>query len=180
MRTNARQNRREGLAAVELAVVSPLLVLLMIGTWELGRTVQVYQVLNSAVREGARIAAQGQIINLTGSYTQIRVNTGTPNVYETVKNTLNAAGIDTAAFDTSRVSFTFLDDSGNPVGSPTEPWQGLKGQRFRVTASLPYSSFRWTTLNLLNITQIQVSFDWCCLVDDPFTMDTNIPGWTAY
>ena len=55
MRTQTRHAKRRGLAVVELAVVAPLLVLLLIGTWELGRTVQVYQVLNSAVREGARI-----------------------------------------------------------------------------------------------------------------------------
>lgn len=180
MRTKCRRNCREGLAAVELAVVSPLLVLLLMGTWELGRLVQVYQILNSAVREGARIAAQGQIINLKGSYTQISVNTGSPNVYEAVENTLKAAGINTAAFDTSKVTFTFLSDTGTPVASPTQPWQGLKGQRFRITATLPYSSFRWTTLNLLNVTQIQVSFDWACLVDDPFNVDTNLPSWTAY
>jgi Flp pilus assembly protein TadG len=171
---------RDGVAAVELAVCAPLLFLLMLGTWELGRTVQVYQILSSAAREGARVAAQGQIINLKGSYTQISVNSGTPNVYDAVKNTLHAAGIDVSSFDTSKVAFTFLDSSGNPVPSPSQPWQGVKGQRFRVTATLPYDSFRWTTLNLLNITQIQVSFDWACLIDDPFHVDTTLPSWTAY
>ena len=66
--------------------------LLVLGTWELGRTVQVYQILNDAAREGARLAAQGQIINLEGSYTQINVNTGSPDVFDAVKNTLSAAG----------------------------------------------------------------------------------------
>jgi Flp pilus assembly protein TadG len=171
---------RDGVAAVEFAVTLPLLFLLMLGTWELGRVVQVYQILNCAVREGARIAAQGQIINLTGAYTQITVNTGTPNVYDTIKNTLRAAGIDVSAFDTSKVQFTFLDSAGNPVASPSQPWQGTKGQRFKITATLPYDSFRWTNLNLLNITQIQVTFFWACLIDDPFHVDTNLPSWTAY
>jgi Flp pilus assembly protein TadG len=180
MRIPKRSSIRDGVAAVEFAVTAPLLFLLLLGTWELGRVVQVYQILNSAVREGARIAAQGQIINLTGSYTQINVNSGTPNVYDTVENTLKVAGIDTSAFDSSKVSFTFLDSAGNPVSNPTQPWQGTKGQRFKVTATLPYSSFRWTNLNLLNITQIQVTFFWACLIDDPFTVDTNLPSWTAY
>jgi TadE-like protein len=43
------------------------------GTWEIARLVQVYQVVANAAREGARIAAQGQIINLTGAYTLERI-----------------------------------------------------------------------------------------------------------
>lgn len=174
------ERRRTGVAAVEFAVTMPLLFLLMLGTWEVGRLVQVYQILNSAVREGARLAAQGQIIALTGSYTQIQVNTGSPNVYDTVENTLRASGINVSTFDSSKVTFTFLDNSGNPVTSPSQPYQGTKGQRFRVSATLPYSAFRWTTLNLLNISQIQVTFDWASLIDDPFTVDETIPSWLGY
>lgn len=158
----------------------PLLFLLMLGTWELGRLVQVYQLLNSAVREGSRLAAQGQIIALTGSYTQIRSNTGNPNVYDTIKNTLRSGGINVSSFDSSKVAFTFLDNSGNPVATPSEPYQGTKGQRFRITATLPYNAFRWTTLNLLNVSEIQVTFDWASLIDDPFTVDENIPSWLGY
>ncbi len=180
MIVSRRGQRRDGVAAVEFAVVAPVLFLLLLGTWELGRTVQVYQILASAVREGARVAAQGQIINLTGAYTQIQVYSGTPNVYEAVRNTLQASGITVSSFDTSRVSFTFLDNLGNPVASPSQPYQGTKGQRFRVTASLPYSTFRWTNLNLLNLGQIQVSFDWASLVDDPFTVNTTMPSWNGY
>lgn len=180
MRLHKLTGERRGVAAVELAVVSPLLVLLLMGTWEVGRLVQVHQILFNAAREGARVAAQGQIINLTGQYTQINVNTGTPNVYDTVQNTLSAAGINTSTFDSSKVQFTFLDSSGNPVATPTQPWEGTKGQRFRVTAVLPYDAFRWSQLNLLNITQINVSVDWVSMIDDPFTVNVNLPSWTAY
>jgi hypothetical protein len=161
------------------------MVLLLLGTWEVGRLVQVYQILNSSVRESARIAAQGQIINLTGSYTQITVTPpSNPNVTDTVKNVLRAAGFNPA---TVTVSFTFLDPGGNPTSTPTQPWQGVKGQRFRVTASIPYdhaTRTRWTDLNLLNVTQLQVTFDWVSLIDDPFTIKTELSngddGWTAY
>ena len=180
MRSNAKRRDRRGAAAVEFAVFMPLLFTLLLGTWEVGRLVQVYQILCSSVREGARLAAQGQIINLTGSYTQINVNSGTPNVYAAIRNTLVAAGINTSSFDSSKVTFTFLDSSGNPVSSPTQPWQGVKGERFSITATLPYSAFRWTTLNLLNVTQLQVTFYWASLIDDPFTVNTTLPSWTAY
>jgi len=180
MRIRRLSSVRSGVAAVELAVVLPFVFLLVLGTWELGRTLQVYQILNDAAREGARIAAQGQIINLLGSYTQINVNTGSPDVFDAVKNTLNAAGINTASFDTSKVTFSFVDSTGNDLTSPTQPWQGTKGMRFKITVTLPYSAFRWTTLTLLNISQIQVTFYWASLIDDPFTVNTTLPSWVGY
>src|SRR5690242_10343121 len=70
---------RPGAAAVEFAVVLPLIVLLLLGTWEVARLVQVHAILSNAVREGARLAAQGQIINVTGNYTQIVVSDTDPN-----------------------------------------------------------------------------------------------------
>ena len=42
--------------------------------------IQVQITVNNACREGARIAAQGLIINRNGDPTQIHVNTGDPNV----------------------------------------------------------------------------------------------------
>ncbi len=47
---------RRGTAAVEFAVVAPLLVLLVFGMVEYGRLVMVQQVLTNASREGARTA----------------------------------------------------------------------------------------------------------------------------
>lgn len=48
---------RRGAAAVELAVVSPLLVLLVVGTIDLGQFINVGQVAEQASRVGARKAA---------------------------------------------------------------------------------------------------------------------------
>jgi hypothetical protein len=48
-----------------------------------------------------------------------------------------------------------------------------------VTATLPYDNFRWTTLNLLNVTQITASTDWTSMMDDPFTVNTTLPSWTG-
>src|SRR5690348_15164963 len=88
-RPRVPRRSRDGIAAVEFAVVLPLLFLLLMGAWEVGRLVQVHSILSNAAREGARIAAQGQIINLTGAYTQILVTDTDPNnpdVTSTVKN----------------------------------------------------------------------------------------------
>jgi Flp pilus assembly protein TadG len=178
---------RAGAAAVEFAVVLPLIFLLLVGTWEVARLVQVHAILSNAAREGARVAAQGQIINLTGNYTQIVVSdtdTNNPDVTSAVKNYVHTAdpnfrgglGIDTTGMT---VTFAFVDSAGNVLSSPTQPWQGLKGQRFRVTATLPYDNFRWTTLNLLNVKTITATVDWMSMIDDPFTVNTSLPSWAA-
>jgi Flp pilus assembly protein TadG len=179
---------RPGSAAVEFAVVLPLIFLLLLGTWEVARLVQVHAMLSNAVREGARIAAQGQIINLTGEYTQIVVsdsNPDNPDVTTTVTNYIRTAdpyfkkgqGISTTGMT---VTFTFVDGSGNPVGSSSQPWQAYKGQRFRVTATLPYDNFRWTSLNLLNVKTITATVDWMSMIDDPFQVNTTLPTWDPY
>ena len=68
--------------------------------------------------------------------------------------------------------------SGYPVGTPTDLYQATKSQRFRVTATLPYSSFRWTTAALFAVTSLTTSCDWFSMVDDPFTVNANTPGWS--
>jgi Flp pilus assembly protein TadG len=188
MRLSQRPSCREGVAAVEFAVVLPLIVMMLLGTWEVARLVQVQAILSNAVREGARLASQGQIINLTGDFTQLVASgtaPATPDVASRVTNYVKNAdpgyksgtGISTSGIV---VTFTFVDSSGNPVSSPSQPWQATKGQRFRVTATVPYNNFRWTTMNLLNVTTLTASSDWMSMMDDPFNVNTTLPTWTPY
>ena len=72
--------KRKGVVAVELALCAPFVFLMVVGLLELSRMAQVQQILSNAAREGARLAAQGLIINSTGSSTQINLNSGTPSV----------------------------------------------------------------------------------------------------
>src|SRR6266568_6114982 len=53
MRTR-RTRQRSGSAVVEFSVVLPILVTLLLGIWEIGRMVQVKQIIDNAAREGAR------------------------------------------------------------------------------------------------------------------------------
>jgi Flp pilus assembly protein TadG len=50
----AREER--GTALVEAAIIVPLVLLIMVGIFEVGRLYQTYQVLTNAAREGARAA----------------------------------------------------------------------------------------------------------------------------
>src|SRR5262245_38606407 len=108
MRLPAHGRRRPGAAAVELAFIAPILVLLLVGLWDVGRMIQIQQILSNAAREGARVASQGQTINLTGSPTQIRVSTGDPNVKSTIVNYLREAGLNVPASDVT-VAFAYLN-----------------------------------------------------------------------
>src|SRR5438309_10828179 len=71
MRLAKSSPRRRAVAAVEFAVLLPFLLLLLIGIWELGRMIQVQMMLNNAARDGARLAAQANIVTESGAYTQI-------------------------------------------------------------------------------------------------------------
>ena len=67
--------RQHGIAAVEFAIALPLLLLLLLGTAEVGRLLSQYDTLTKAVRDGARYCAsransgtQG-IVDITRCYT---------------------------------------------------------------------------------------------------------------
>ena len=85
--TQARQRRR-GVVAVEAAVTLPVLIIVMFGMWEVGRLIQVNQVVNNAAREGARLAAGGYVDGTPVTVTMVQ---------QAVRDYLSASGLPTAA-----------------------------------------------------------------------------------
>lgn len=172
--------RRRGVAAVEFACVLPLLMLLLIGIWELGRIIHVQIIMNNAARDGARLAAQANIVTSSGSYTQIRFNSGTPNVDGAIRAYLMSAGITDLTGLTIELQFMEAATSGGTVPSSTtaDPYIGAKNQRFRVKITIPYANVKWTSLSLINPTNLTAEAYWQCLVDDPFSVNTTLPGWS--
>jgi Flp pilus assembly protein TadG len=168
-----RTERRRGVAVVEFAFVAPLLFILLLGLWEVGRLIQLQQTLSNAAREGARIAAQGLTINSTGSPTLIKVNTGSPNVKTTIFNYLKQNGFASISLSDLNVTFQFLDGDT----SKTDPYQGTKGQMFRVSLTVPAASLQWTVLGPIQPATLSASVVWFCLVDDEFTLDPTLPNW---
>jgi Flp pilus assembly protein TadG len=55
--TAGRRPSDRGAAAVEMAIILPVVLLLLLGILEFGREYSKYQVLQGAAREGARLAA---------------------------------------------------------------------------------------------------------------------------
>jgi Flp pilus assembly protein TadG len=195
LRRNRRNRRtaRRGVAAVEMAFVTLLFITpLLIGIWEVGRLVQVQQVVSNATREGARIAAQGYTINASGVPTQIKVSSGTASVQSTVYNYLYAAGLTNLQLSDVTVTFAFTtprttdyvplpaDPSGTsyPAGSfPPDPCYGEKGQLFTVTVSIPWANVRWVNMGIINPTTVTFTVDWQMLTDDRFTVNDQLPTW---
>jgi Flp pilus assembly protein TadG len=54
---SARRDRERGAALVEMALVTPLLILLLFGIWSVARAYNVKNTMDHAVREGARFGA---------------------------------------------------------------------------------------------------------------------------
>jgi hypothetical protein len=173
-----------------MAVLLIPLFMLLIGIWEMGRLIQVKQVLQAGAREGARQASQGMIVKTTGAFVTIYTTapdpppTGVLPAYldDTIKDFLRSAGVSNV--DGLKVEFTFLNPDGSPDTSRTDPYQGKKGDAFRLRVSLPYDNFRWTNERLLfqpafirGIDTLTADVVWYSLMDEPFTVDTTIPGW---
>ncbi len=150
-------SRRRGTATVELALVMTTVVVpLLLGLWEMGRYVQVQQVVANSAREGARMAAQAVTINSTGANTQIVRQVADPNnnpgkmpsVKAAVMQYLAGQGLSGLRYEDVDVTFEFLPQQGGDPAYPSgttpgplglnvgEPYQGIQNQRFRVMVTI--------------------------------------------
>ena len=155
MRTPTKQQGRRGVAAVELAVILPVLVLFIVGVWEVGRMVEVQQLLTNAAREGGRQASIG--------------NVDTQGVKDAVKRYLKQNGLTTVT--DSDITVTNLTD-----GSRADPTQANQLDRFEVVVTIPFSSVRWAVLNQVTTTKSLVgSADWFSMRDIPITVNNDPP-----
>jgi Flp pilus assembly protein TadG len=164
-------------AAVEVAVVTMLFVApMMIGVWEVGRIIQVKQIVANSAREGARLAGQGYTVNSNGTITEVRVAAGAPSVRSQVYQYLIAAGFTDLAESDVQVAFAFTAPRADGV-TPTEPYLGEKNQPFTVTVTIPWAKVRWVNLGILRPQSITFTVTWRMLIDDKFTVNETLPTW---
>ncbi len=186
IRTTAAASRvRGGAASVEFAVCMIwVLFPLMVGLWEAGRAVQVQQMVSTAAREGARLAAQGRTVTSAGVQTDIKAailpasnTTNQPNVKAAVMQSLAGSGLSGLRWDDVTVTFAFTDGTT----SNTDPYQGTKNQGFTVKVVVQYNAkVRWlqdANLAGLSITSLQSTTKWQMLVDDTFVINDSLPVW---
>ena len=182
---------RGGAAAAEMALVMNfIMVPLMIGLWEMGRVIQVTQIVADSAREGARMAAQANTINQTGTPTQITTSvwpnpTQAPNVKAAVMQYLSGAGLSRLTYSDVDVTFAFLDSPPGFVPGATEPYQGVKGQLFSVRVLIQdtvangdalKTKCLWTALGLVRPTAVEFTVQWRILVDDSFSINAVLPA----
>jgi len=176
-----RSNKaRRGVASVELGLVMTFFIVpLFIELLEVGRLIQVQQIVSNAAREGARVAAQGYTISSSGAPTQIYAysSSGSPSVQATVYNYLVTAGLPNLTTSNVSVTFTFTGPNSGGV-TPTDPYLGSMNEPFTVTVSIPWSAVRWVNLGFLpSNTQVTYTVTWQMLVDNAFTVSTTLPTW---
>jgi Flp pilus assembly protein TadG len=61
----ARSRRGRGQSLVEFALVFPIILLVIVGFFEIGRAVFAFNVIANAARQGARVATVNQLANVT-------------------------------------------------------------------------------------------------------------------
>jgi Flp pilus assembly protein TadG len=157
---------RRGTAAVEAAFCMPVLLILMLGMWEVGRMVQVEQILVNAAREGARVASQGTLNNqpVTASF-----------VGQHVRDYLRAAGLPNAAASGANVQVV-----NQSAHNWTDPVDAQPLDKFQIVVQVPpgtaYNSLRWGLVSsLTGMNQISATANWVSLNDSQITVNPQLP-----
>jgi Flp pilus assembly protein TadG len=114
VRMRRKRSQRRGAAMVEFALISPVLLLFLVGMIEFGRAIVVQQLITNASREGARVAGYD-------TTSQTSTVTSAVNAYLT---NVNISGATTTV-------------------TPNPPSGASDGQQVSVAVSIPYSKVSW-------------------------------------
>lgn len=192
-----RSCRRRGVAATEMALLAPFLLLLLMGIWEVGRCIMVQNLLDNAAREGARISASGSFFSSTnhsavggGTITLLPPSTnGDSEVQKKVLAYLQASGVTTtgATVTVANVgsstaaktwSYTY-NQSGSTSGGGFDPAVCADQlDRLNVTVSLPYQNVSWSPVGwfISSSATITARASWASVNDLPLNISTTIPS----
>jgi Flp pilus assembly protein TadG len=149
---------RRGAAAVEFAIVLPVFITLLFGIWEVGRLVQVSQVLQNAAREAARQASSGSV-----PLASIKTN---------VQSYIQGAESRIANFTGFDVKFANLTNS-----AVTDPTNSMQLDKFTITVTMPFDNVRWSLSKMFTPagSQVQSTVTWYCMKDLPVSVSTTLP-----
>jgi Flp pilus assembly protein TadG len=131
--SRVRRRQRRGTAAVETAVVFPVYLALLFGVAEFGHAQLMLNLLNSAVRNGARV---GSTEGTTTAQVRARVNQTMGAAVATSKVTVYVK--DASVFDSS--STPPSTDAALEALTNIEVRDAQPRQMFMVRAKIPYNS----------------------------------------
>jgi Flp pilus assembly protein TadG len=156
MRKTLSKPKRRGTACVEFAVVLPMLLIFVLGILEVGRGVEVFQILNAAAREGARQASTGTMTNA--------------QVITAVTGVVQAAGL-----PTNHLTVTVSD-----LTSPgTDVSQATILDNLQVTVTLPYSAVQWSPTSYFLNANSQVTATVYWISANPQSYPNNVTAPTG-
>lgn len=118
---------RRGAAAVEFAVLAPLMFLLIMGAIDVGQIVNVAQTVSDASREGARLAAQNEM-------------TSAADVQSAVLDYLNENYNMSDSALSAAVNVTVMDGFGNVV---TDLTTIAEGASLTMRVDMQFDNVRW-------------------------------------
>lgn len=178
--------RRSGVAAVEFALCAPLILLLLLGVWEVGHIAHVSNVMSNGVREAARDASMGQNNLQTIASTQLAyLQSAMPTVFGQGHSTsiqaassLPANSTGYTCWDTTigkeLFTITFTDITEPSVADPTAM---QKLDHYQIGIQVPYDTIGWTALaQVTGIKRIILTVDWSSMRDTPFEISPVLPA----
>lgn len=149
--TTARRTKRRGIAALELAIVSPFFAIVMVGMFELTRVMVVKEVLDDAARKGCR---SGIIPGHGTSYPSSTTNGSC--IYQDVCDILHDNNLDptkailtiTVAGSTAStysIGGTYPSNTITKTGgSGADPLTAMSGTLVSVKVGMDFGDFAWT------------------------------------
>jgi Flp pilus assembly protein TadG len=161
-----RPDDRRAAVAVEAAIVLPILLIMMLGIWEVGRIIQVQQILVNSAREGARLAAGGYVNSVPVTNTMVQ---------QAVRDYLQAAGLPPAAVSGAQITLTCQAAPGW-----TDPADAIPLDPFRVNVKIPagaaFDSLRWSFVTkITSVSEMEAYVDWVSLNNVEISVDTQLP-----
>jgi Flp pilus assembly protein TadG len=184
-----RAGGRRGAAAVEFAVCAMPMFLLIIGLWEVGRMVEVQQIVWSSAREAARDASLGEdnmqtVATNLAFYLQSAEPTAFAKGHSTTlkaptftlpANTYGYTCWDTTASPNKELfTVTFIDMTNTAITDPTDMAQL---DRYEIVVQVPYATIGWSSIpQITGITRLQATVDWVSMVDSPFQITPALPA----
>jgi Flp pilus assembly protein TadG len=146
-RASVQPNRRRAVAAVEFAALLPLILTLLLGIWDLGRLIEIQQLLTNAAREGGRQASTGQLTN--------------SEVQAVVAQYLQVAGL-----PTSHVVVAVQD----LTHTSADVSQAQYLDNLEINVTIPVADVRWTLLSFVTTPGqlIPAQVQWVTMVDKPY------------
>jgi len=153
-RTASGRLNRRATACVEFALILPVLVIFVLGMLEMGRFIEVRQILTTAAEEGARQASAGQITNA--------------QVVSVVTGCVAAAGLPTQNLT---VTVADLTHPGTDVS------QATCLDNLQVTVTIPFTNVRWCSSLLVtnSNTLVDATVYWVSSLPVSYPQDVTAP-----